>query len=77
MRGWRYDNADHKTPQPFATMIPSGKGAPDRYFTPGEPTDGNDWALALEQIAAQVLQIRRKKDFWHSGHQSASDCRKA
>jgi hypothetical protein len=51
--GWRYDNADHITPQPFATSVPSGKDAPDRYFRPpGEPADGSDWVLVLEHTVA-------------------------
>jgi hypothetical protein len=50
---WHKDGEEHKTLQPFATKIPSGRDAPDRYFNPpGEPADGNDWVLVLERIAA-------------------------
>ena len=50
---WRAGEDDcaveHDAPAPFATGIPSGPGAPDRYFDPpGEWADGNDWALVLE-----------------------------
>jgi hypothetical protein len=50
---WHGDGADHKARQPLASGvpagIPSGPGAPDRYFhPPGEPADGNDWVLVLE-----------------------------
>jgi hypothetical protein len=46
---WHGDGDDQETMRPFAAAIPSGPGAPDRYFDPpGAPADGNDWVLVLE-----------------------------
>jgi hypothetical protein len=46
---WHKDG-HHENPQPFATAIPSGQGAPDHYYNPpGQPADGNDWVLVLEK----------------------------
>jgi hypothetical protein len=46
---WRCAGVDREDPQAFVANVPSGPGAPDRYFhPPGEPADGNDWVLAIE-----------------------------
>jgi hypothetical protein len=50
---WRDgEGGESATPRPFAEDIPSGPGAPRRYFVPpGAPAEGNDWVLALELTA--------------------------
>lgn len=46
---WHDDDGNHASKIPFATNIPSGPSASDRYFyPPGERVDSNDWVLVLE-----------------------------
>ena len=46
---WYDPRTGGRGPAPDRAAIPSGPGAPDRYFAPpGQPADANDWVLVLE-----------------------------